>query len=274
MNRYMVYGTACLLVIAIAGCTSQYPKAEPTKYERAAENVSMQQSDMETDINKTDINKDKLQSRSYISKPPSKNAEKDKVILDVPLIRQNPELKYGCEVTSLAMVLKYAGIETDKLELAEELPKDKDPQQTSNSGDITRWGNPDHGFVGDITGKSAGFAVYAGPLEKLMKHYLQDRTLNLTKKPFNDILAQIEKGKPVILWTTGDYKIPNRWETWKHEGETIRSPLDLHAVVLVGYDQDHLFLNDPLTGKKTYKTKKDSFLKSWDALGKQALSYD
>jgi uncharacterized protein YvpB len=69
-------------------------------------------------------------------------------------------LKYGCKVTNLAMVLKHAGLETDKLKLADELPKDDDPVQKTKSGDITRWGNPDHGFVGDITGKSTGFAVW------------------------------------------------------------------------------------------------------------------
>lgn len=196
------------------------------------------------------------------------------VLLDIPLIKQNPELKYGCEVTSLAMVLKHAGIETDKMKLANELPKDDDPVKKTQSGDITRWGNPDHGFVGDITGKSAGYAVYVGPLEKLMNQYLKNQSINLTRRSFDEVLGQIKKGKPVILWTTGDYKAPDRWESWKHGNEEIKTPLDLHAVVLVGFDKEHLYINDPLTGKKAQKTKKDSFLESWNALGQQALSYN
>ncbi|MEX2461353.1 MAG: C39 family peptidase [Paenibacillaceae bacterium] len=199
---------------------------------------------------------------------------KETIILDIPIIKQNPELKYGCEVTSLAMVLKHAGVETNKLKLADELPKDDDPVQKTKSGDITRWGNPDHGFVGDITGKTAGYAVYAGPLEKLMNQYLKNRTVNLTRKSFDKVLVQIKKGKPVILWTTGDYKVPDRWESWKHGNEKINTPLDLHAVVLVGFDKDNIYINDPLSGKKAKKIKKDSFLKSWIALGQQALSYN
>lgn len=183
-------------------------------------------------------------------------------------------MKYGCEVTSLAMVLKHAGIETDKLKLADELPKDNDPLKKTDSGNITSWGNPDHGFVGDITGKNAGYAVYVGPLEKVMNQYLRNRSINLTRRPFEEILGQIKKGRPVILWTTGDYKIPDRWESWKHGNEKIKTPLDLHAVVLVGFDAEHLYLNDPLTGKKKQKTKRDSFLESWTALGQQALSYN
>jgi uncharacterized protein YvpB len=195
------------------------------------------------------------------------------VLLDVPLIEQNPELKYGCEVTSLAMVLNYAGIETDKMKLADELPKDTDPLTKTESGDITHWGNPDHGFVGDITGKTAGYAVYAGPLETLMNHYLQNRTMNLSGKTFDDILAHVKKGKPVILWTTGDYKLPDRWESWRHGNEQINTPLDLHAVVLVGFDNDNVYFNDPLSGKKAHKINIHSFLESWNALGQQALSY-
>lgn len=225
----------------------------------------------QSDDNNAVINNDSEQPSPI---PSATDIEKDLIILDIPIINQNPELKYGCEVTSLAMVLQHAGIETDKLKLADELPKDEDPIRKTNSGDITSWGNPDHGFVGDMTGKSAGYAVYAGPLEKVMNRHLQNRTVNLTGKPFDEILSQIKKEKLVILWTTGDYKLPDRWESWKHANETINTPLDLHAVVLVGFDKEHLYLNDPLTGEKSKKTKKDSFLESWEALGQQALSYN
>lgn len=203
---------------------------------------------------------------------PAQPAEQE-VILDVPIISQNPELKYGCEVTSLTMLLRYAGIEADKMKLADELPKDEDPVTKTKSGDITQWGNPDHGFVGDITGKRMGYAVYAGPLETLMKQYLPERTINLTDKPIEDIVKQLSDRKPVVVWTTGDYKLPDRWEAWSHEGEEIRTPLDLHAVVLVGFNSTHFYVNDPLSGNKAYPVEKQTFIDTWVALGKQALSY-
>jgi uncharacterized protein YvpB len=201
-------------------------------------------------------------------------AERDKMILDVPIISQNPELKYGCEVTSLAMVLQYAGVQVDKMQLASQLPRDDDPIRRTPSGDITHWGNPHHGFVGDITGKRAGYAIFVEPLEKLMARYLPNRTVNLTGRDFDEILGHVKENKPVIVWTTGDFKAPDRWEGWKHKGEYIKTPLDLHAVVLVGYDPDFYYVNDPLTGNKAQKVNKASFLESWRALGKQALSYE
>lgn len=199
--------------------------------------------------------------------------ETDEVLLDVPIIPQNPELKYGCEVTSLTMLLQYAGIKTDKMRMAVEMPKDADPMKKTKSGDITHWGNPEDGFVGDITGKNKGYAIYAKPLEQLMEVYLPEKTVNLTGKPFEDLLKQLKDGKPVVIWTTGNYKLPDRWESWQHQGEEIKAPLDLHAVVLVGFDSNSLYVNDPLTGKKAHKVNKQSFIDSWVALGKQALSY-
>lgn len=193
--------------------------------------------------------------------------------LNVPLISQNPELKYGCEVTSLAMLLQYAGVKVDKIELSRKVKKDNDPLKTTKKGDITHWGDPDDGFVGDMTGKNKGYAVYDEPLRELMEHYLPGRTVNLTKKPFGHLLNQVKERKPVVVWTTGDFKAPDRWESWYHQQEKIKTPLDLHAVVLVGFDEDSVYINDPLAVKKAYKVNKQAFIESWKALGERAISY-
>ena len=204
---------------------------------------------------------------------PSPTSATKKIILDVPLISQKPELKYGCEVTSLAMVLQHAGIKVNKMDLANEIKKDPTPLSTNKSGDIIQWGDPKEGFVGDITGKNKGYAVHVQPLQELMERYLPNRTVNLTGKTFNTVLAQIKLGKPVVVWTTGDYRLPDRWESWKHDDKKITAPLDLHAVVIVGLEDKYIYINDPLTVKKGHKVSQDIFIQSWEALGKQALSY-
>ena len=43
------------------------------------------------------------------------------MIEDVPFIKQLPELPRGCEVTSLAMLLQYKGVQVDKMQLASEI---------------------------------------------------------------------------------------------------------------------------------------------------------
>lgn len=56
-------------------------------------------------------------------------------------------------------------------------------------------GDPKEGFVGDITGKTKGYAVYVQPLQELMERYLPNRTVNLTGKAFNDVLAGVAPTK-------------------------------------------------------------------------------
>jgi uncharacterized protein YvpB len=197
-----------------------------------------------------------------------------KVILDAPIISQGPELKNGCEVTSLAMLLQYAGLHVGKMELSEKVPKDSDKLNHSGSGDdVTHWGNPDHGFVGDITGKSRGYAVYNKPLERLMQQYMPGRTENLTGRSFSDLQKKIRDGRPVVVWTTVHFSPPRSWDTWQHNGEQILATREEHAVLLVGFDSAFVYVNDPLTGQKAKPVDKRSFIASWNALGSQALSY-
>ncbi|MBM7694612.1 uncharacterized protein YvpB [Peribacillus deserti] len=241
----MKYLWSIILIALLCGCGTQHHK----------KNSSVR------NVNRVDI------QSTYKDKP-----EKKDILLDVPLIKQNPELKYGCEVTSLAMVLNYAGVSADKLSLSREIKLENDPL-IKQDGNIIKWGNPEEGFVGDMSGKQKGYAVYDKPIQDLLEKYMPNRSLNLTNKSFNEILSHVSKGYPVIVWTTGDYRLPDRPESWKHGSKTIKTPLDLHAVVLVGYNKRSVYVNDPLSGKKQAQVPKETFRTSWHALQKRAVSY-
>ncbi len=258
-----------VLIFSFLGCSSNMNSQAPTAYSDDHTNHYGASMEKEKDRNEVKTTKENPAKKK---KDIIQNQEKK--MLNVPLIKQNPELKYGCEVTSLTMVLKYAGFKVNKVQLANQMPKDYDYLVKSKTGDIKKWGDPNEGFVGDVTGKSAGYAVFDKPLEKLMKKYLGSRTINLTGEAFPMFLGQIDKGKPVIVWTTGDYRLPDRWESWYHGNEKITTPLDLHAVVLVGYDKNNIYLNDPLSGVKGQRVSKKIFIGSWKALKKRGLSYN
>jgi len=81
------------------------------------------------------------------------------VRLDVPLLNQldPPALLLGCEVTALAMIMQYNGIPVTKNELADRLPVV--PIYYENG----LHGNPNEGFVGDVTGTDYGFLRLSWP---------------------------------------------------------------------------------------------------------------
>lgn len=223
-----------------------------------------------TDLTNQVIN---VKNKENKNTPVNTTAKKNSALLNVILIRQNPELRYGCEVTSLAMMLNYAGVKTNKMELYQQIQKDSDPLIKSPKGDILRWGNPGDGFVGDMTGRRAGYAVFDKPMISLINQKLPGRAVNLTNQPFERVLEHVSAGYPVVVWTTGDYRLPDRWEAWYHGKQYIKTPLDLHAVVLVGYDTNHVYLNDPLSGRKQVRVNKQQFIASWRALQNRAVSY-
>jgi len=229
-----------------------------------------------TPYNMNDLKEQVINVKNSVNKSKSVTTtqkKKDSAMLNVVLIKQNPELRYGCEVTSLAMVLNYAGVKTSKIDLYRSVRKDSDPLIKSPKGDILRWGNPADGFVGDMTGHRSGYAVFDQPMIALINQKLPGRAVNLTNKPFDQVLEHVSAGYPVVVWTTGDYRLPDRWEGWYHGKQYIKTPLDLHAVVLVGYDNNYVYLNDPLSGRKKVRVGKQQFISSWKALKSRAVSY-
>ncbi|WP_442603849.1 C39 family peptidase [Paenibacillus sp. KN14-4R] len=193
-------------------------------------------------------------------------------MITAPLIRQNPELPAGCEITSLAMLLQFAGVNKSKMELNEEVVKDDTPIVWNKDGTVKFWGNPNTGYVGDATPRAKGFAIYHKALLPLMLKY-EPTSFDLTGRPFADYEAQIAKGNPVLIWTTIDFKEPNNWVVWDTPIGPIKTTFYEHAVLLVGYDEENVYVNDPLGGKASIKINKEQFLGSWEALGKQGLSY-
>ncbi|WP_080837453.1 C39 family peptidase [Cohnella massiliensis] len=201
--------------------------------------------------------------------------KKSSTLLSAPLIKQLPELRNGCEITALTMLLQYDGLNIDKMKLATKLIRDSTPIQYGQHRKILAWGDPDKGFVGDITGKTIGYGVYHKPLYQLLKTYIET-AIDLSGSSLNELEQQLSDGFPVVVWTTVSYTAPadKDWVTWKSPTGTVKATFKEHSVLLVGYDKDHVYLNDPLSGKKQVKVEKSTFLSGWTALGKQAISYE
>ncbi|UJF35237.1 C39 family peptidase [Paenibacillus hexagrammi] len=193
--------------------------------------------------------------------------------IDAPIIEQLPELPAGCEITTLTMLLQFSGMDKTKMQLMAEMPVDQTPIVYNGDGSIKYWGNPNTGFVGDVTRKQRVFGIYHTGIYPLLQHYIPQAE-DITDKPFELYEEQVARGIPVMVWTTIDFNVPYKWASWDTPIGPIRTSFAEHAVLLVGYDENHVYVNDPLSGKKQFQVDKNQFIASWEAMGKQGLTYE
>ncbi|WP_243734862.1 C39 family peptidase [Paenibacillus turpanensis] len=199
--------------------------------------------------------------------------KKDSVLLEAPIILQNPELPRGCEITSLTMLLQFYGYNIGKMELAAEMLRDPTPLVRDKAGRIASWGNPNTGFVGEVTAAGAGFGIYHKALFPTLEKYVPT-AVDLTGSEFDILEHKLSQGIPVVVWTTINYQVPYNWVQWNSPDGPVRVTFSEHSVLLTGYDRDSVYVNDPLKSSANIKVDKAQFVKSWAALGKQALSYN
>ncbi|WP_117169118.1 C39 family peptidase [Paraliobacillus sediminis] len=192
--------------------------------------------------------------------------------IDVPVIGQYPQLPRGCEVTSLAMLLNYAGINVDKMELATEIRKDSTPYKETKQQ--IYFGNPNQGFVGDMYDLSnPGYGVYHEPIADLAKKYLNDSVHDFSGSSFDQILYYISQGQPVWVITNATFEklAPNAFQKWETPQGPVSITMREHSVLVTGYDQEYIYFNDPLNATKR-KVSITSFEEAWIQMGRQAIT--
>jgi len=214
---------------------------------------------------------DKQQQTETENSNKKNNSEQDsetKVELDAPHISQLPELERGCEVTTLAMLLQHAGKEVGKMELSKEIarvPFEKDGMR----------GHPGEGFVGNMkTMDKPGLGVYHGPVAELGEAYLPGKILDLTGEGFNEVEKHVKDGRPVWVLVPSTFAVvPDKhWETWNTKKGKEKITYKWHSVLVTGFDDKNVYVNDPLGGKND-KLSKEEFVAGWEQFGQQAITY-
>ena len=193
------------------------------------------------------------------------------ILLNVAPQSQEPQLPNGCEVTSLSMLLSAVGHPVSKMVLAREQPLDP-TKRVEKNGRFVYWGDPNKGFVGSVYVWADGYGIYHGPLTHLLNSIVPGRALDLTGKPFNDILRVVASGTPVEAWTTTTFYPTSHWLTWQSPEGRIRATLYEHAVLIVGYNQNDIFINNPLNGEQAQAVNRKEFILAWRQLGRQAIT--
>ncbi len=213
-------------------------------------------------------------AKENVKKLSSEITIKKSVLLEANAINQLPELPRGCEVTALAMLLQYAGVDVDKMTLAEEITKNTTAYEVVNG--TIYYGNPNEGFVGDMYSlEGPGLGVYHKPIAELAEKYLPGAIVDFTGSDFDTVKEQLSDGRPVWVITNSKYQelSDDSFRTWVTPSGTIDITYSEHSVLLTGYDEDYVYFNDPLTGEQNKKAPIDDFNASWVQMGSQAITY-
>ena len=189
-------------------------------------------------------------------------ASKQKV-LPVETIYQRPSLPNGCEITSATIVLNYLGFHVDKLTMADVyLPKQYPFYAV----------NPNVAYMGNPRGN--GWYCYAQPLVKAINSYLKDvgnteyKAKDITGSSVDELKQYIREGNPVVFWGTINFAFPRKSGQYVlPTGE--RPYVNLHCLVLKGFDDEYMYIADPLG--YTNKVKIEWWTQIYKSMGSRAV---
>lgn len=196
-------------------------------------------------------------------------------VADVPVLSQFPELPTGCEATAATMLLQWGGVEVSKEEIAAAIPRQPMPEwSVTEDGEETALmlgANPNEVFVGDP--ESVGFGVYHKPVADVINLFLPERVKDLSGISFEGLLeAMKENQAPAVVWATVDMTELELFAEWTDPyGGVVQWYEPEHAMTLVGFDDDYVYVNDPYRGQQS-AYERELFRDRWERMGSQAVT--
>ncbi|MEE0930295.1 MAG: C39 family peptidase [Acutalibacteraceae bacterium] len=220
----------------------------------------------------------------YTTVPVTVNVPKKHIIKNVPIIMQGDNYPSGCESVSSTMLLNYYGFEIDTNRFIDKyLPQES--FSFDKNGDMY---GPDaySAFIGSPYSEDS-LGCFPPVIENAMNDYFGDkgfRAVDVTGSSMESLITRyIANDEPVLIWTTMWMAEPVVTYEWKVDGAAENSPYEdgdtfewlanEHCMLLVGYDEDYYYLNDPLVGENT-KYERDIFEERYTQMGKCALVID
>lgn len=166
--------------------------------------------------------------------------------LDVPYIGQKPRWPTGCESVSTVMLLQYLGYAVSVDGFIEEY---LDRQVFEEREGLLYGPDPRRAFAGSPYDPDS-FGCYAPVIARALERIVSDRyaVQNETGREISDLLAAyIDREMPVILWACMDLRPSIVGPSWRllEGGDIFTWRSNEHCMLLVGYDAEQYFFNDP-----------------------------
>ena len=214
-----------------------------------------------------------------------KNSCKPTKLINVPYINQN-DIVYGCEAVSSTMLLQYYGQKISEKEFTDKYLIQKD--WFVGSDNKSYGPDPYAAYPGNpykSSGENCGFGSFAPSTAKSIDKVLdakRHQTKITTGMNLIDLIKNyIDKNIPVLIWATMDMKETNSGYSWITNyvdenspykiGDTFTWPRGEHCLVLVGYDDNNYYFNDPYKNHGLIAYEKKLVNQRFLELGKQSV---
>jgi len=195
-------------------------------------------------------------------------------ILSVPYLDQTGEGAFtGCESVSAVMLLRYLGYSVSIREFTDCYLK-KAPLERRDG----RLYGPDpyEAFAGDPYSPEA-MGCYAPVIQDAPEKILGEdyAVRNLTGARLAELTGHIDRGNPVITWSTIDQKDYIEGPEWIFpDGRPFLWRSNEHCQLLVGYDEEHFIFNDPWENRGIIVVPKDRAQACFEMQYSQALAVE
>lgn len=191
-------------------------------------------------------------------------------LIDVPALCQYPELPTGCESVAASMVLQYYDVNITAEEFASSWLEYSENFYTVN-GNL--YGpDPNKVFAGNpFTNNSYG--CFATLIVNAVNCNSMDCTAQkITNRSLEELCTEyIDNNKPLLIWATMNMEESYSGALWYlADGSVFTWTAQEHCLVLVGYNDDYYFLNDPMSGS-TVSYSKNIVERRFKELGNQAI---
>lgn len=196
-------------------------------------------------------------------------------IIDVPFIYQEERYPNGCESVSAVMALQYLTFDITVDEFIDVYLDTADVPVVGGTGE-----DPNIYYLGDPRSKT-GWGCFSSAIATAIGRIV-DHNYFTVDNSYGQTLDQlceryIDADIPVLIWATVDMQDSrDRVAYWHTEdGRKIEYNTRLHCVLLVGYDRDYYYFNDPKhtgTNTKYIAYSKDKAEKAYELLGMQSVA--
>lgn len=211
-----------------------------------------------------------VQTTTKTTQSTAPTATMSHLIQNIPRICQFPEFPSGCESVASVIALQYM---KEPISVTNFINNYLPMGAVYRKDGILYGPDPYEQFVGDPRSQYA-LGCFAPVIEKAIVRYFGDekRVKNTTGETLDSLCEQyVSRNIPALVWVSIYMKDTGKGNVWYTEnGKRFQWITNEHCMVLIGYDTNGYYFQDPYSGNQLYYDKALS-ARRYDTFGKQSL---